>query len=971
MRCTKNRASGINLKIVIGSLLLLLCIGAFLPASAESLGYFTGRVWNDLNNDGIMDPDEPAVVGVTLQLIRDDTGEVMTTVSDETGVYIFTDLPNDTYAFSVELPKAMMLARYTNTVGLRSILTGDDKNNTRSFIVRSTEPRENMDLGLVDSAIIRGLTYLDMNYNGNYDEGEPPYAGVKLQFIRNYQDYVAGEIITGEDGVFEFDYVRTGNYRFRAIVPDDGSTFTLVPGEPSYFSNLFGARPERRENSVDDIDVENGMVYEYYIGVVLGGEISGRVFNDKNYSGVEDSSDSGMSGITVQLVDTDGAVILETNSNKNGNYTLENVMPGTYTLRYLRKNGYTFTKYRPLEAGGNDAVLSSSDEYGETEPFTIIMSEILTDYNAGMVQAASLEGVFFYDENDDGLMDKTEGGFTEGSVRLVSTDGEIDLTQSVNDDGSYQFSGVPPTDYTLYYLLPEHAEMAKVVKDGNTIEHQGLENAVTGLTLKAKKNYKQPLAGAVKLGTFEGYAFMDLNANGALDEGETPVADVSVGLSLTGAPEDAVTAVTNADGAFSLTGLRPGEYDLSIQLPEGLIFAGNIIQSGITLDRTDAYSAPVLFSTLLRRTSNGIGVVAPAVVQATVWLDENQNGTRDDGEPGVGGLTYTLFDEIRQQTVTTITSAEDGTASFANVRPSTYTVSFALPADSSPVAGVGTMTETEGKLAESGIVIQSGDIYTAVSSGIVSTTSLGGTVLADQTGGRVPVENTEVRLYKADETQILQTVLTDASGVYRFDGLWPGSYVIEVVRPDGYVFTRPGDPALSAEDSMISQISDEYGTSEPVALRMSQDQLNNNVLFTIPAKVGSLVWLDENENGLIDNSEPTIAGVEISLTQDGAAIYTTTSNEWGYYEFNSVYPGEYILRAYAYPELNITMAIPAVQIISSCLTLGDGSIAVSDPFTVESQSVNFFYHLGYVLKSGETLPADVTKGGSQDWTFGD
>lgn len=971
MRLTKNGTSGNHLKLIIGSLLLLLFIATFASASAETLGYFSGRVWNDLNNDGLMDADEPVVSGVTLRLTREDTGEVLTAVSDETGVYGFSDLPNDSYAFSVALPEAMLLARYTSESGLRSILTGDDKNNYRNFIVRYTDPRVNMDVGLVDSAIIRGLTYLDMNYNGNYDEGEPPYAGLKLQFIRNFVDRPVQEVITGADGVFAFDYVRTGNYRFRAIVPDDGSAFTMVPSEPGYFSNLFAARPGRRENSVDNIDVANGMVYEYYIGVALGGKISGTVFNDKDYSGVKNGSDSGLSGITVQLVGTDNKIVSETTTNKSGNYTLSDAMPGTYTLRFLRKTGYTFTKYRPTESSGNDAVLSPSDNYGETEPFAVEMSQIITDYNAGMVQAASLDGIFFYDENDNGLMDKTEGGFTEGSVRLVSTDGEIDLTQAVNADGSYQFSGVPPTAYTLYYLLPEHAEMATVQKGGNTIQHQGMENAVTGLTLKAKKNYTQPLAGAVKLGTFEGYAFTDLNADGVRDEGETPVADVGVSLVPTGAPEGAQIAVTNADGAFSVTGLRPGEYDLNIQLPEGLIFSANILPSGIILDRTDAYSAPVLFSTLLRRESNGIGAVAPASIRASVWLDENQNGSRDAGEPEVGGLDYTLYDELRQQTVTTVRSGEDGTALFDNVRPSTYTVSFALPADSSPVAGVGTMTESNGTMLQGGIVLQAGGAYTGVTGAIVSTTSLGGTVLADQTGGRAPVQGTEVRLYKTGEPSVQQTALTDVNGVYRFDGLWPGDYVVEVVRPDGYVFTRPDDPALSAEESVVRQIGDELGTSEPITLRMSQDRLENNVLLTIPAKVGSLVWLDENENGLIDNNEPTIAGVTISLTQDGAESYTTTSNEWGYYEFDSVYPGEYILWAEAYPELNITTAIPAVQIISSCLTLGDGSYAVSDPFRVESQSVNFFYHLGYVLKNGKTLAPELTQGPSQDWTYGD
>ncbi|NBJ14003.1 MAG: hypothetical protein FNP40_00185 [Dehalobacter sp. 4CP] len=962
------RSSGT--KGIVWGLTLLVVAGVFCFASAnDTLSTFSGVVWNDVNNNGLMDPGEPAVSGVSLHLTREDTGELLTAVSDEAGYYIFTELPNDAYAFSVDLPPAMLLARYTSEGDLRSIPTGDDVNNYRNFVIRYTDPRVNMNLGLVDSAIVRGIAYLDMNYNGNYDEGEPPYAGVKLQFIRNYVDRPVQQVITGEDGVFVFDYVRTGNYRFRAIVPDDGSTFTLVPDTIGYFSNLFQSRPGRRENSVDSIDVENSMVYEYYIGLTLGGEINGTVFNDKDYSGVKNGSDSALSGIAVQLVGADGAVVAQTNSSKSGAYTLKDVMPGNYTLRFVRKDGYTFTKYRPLDTDGNDAVLSATGAYGETEPFSVAMSQVLTDFNAGLVQAATVDGVFFYDENDNGLMDKAEGGFTDGSVRLVSDDGEIDIIRPVDADGSYTFSGVAPTSYTLYYMLPEHAEMARVQKGGNTVAHQGSVNAVAGLVLKANKHYTQPLAGAVKLGTFEGMAFEDLNADGIRDAGEAALAGVSVSVSRIDGSGDAAAAVSDGNGAYSVTGLRPGEYKLEVLLPEGLIFSHSILASGIPLDTVGAYSAPVLFSTLLRRVENHIGAVMPATLQASIWLDENRSGTRDDGESMVGGLLLTLVDEASGQAVSTAQTGADGTATFTAVRPSTYTVMFELPADSQPVVGVGTLTESEGIMRQSGIEIHAGDAYTDITGGLVSTTSIGGTVLADQSGGRAPIGNVEVRLYAEGNPSLLGSTVSDAQGRYRFDGLWPGGYVLEVVRPDGYVFVRPNDPAISAQGSVISQISDEFGTSDIVALQMAQDSLQNNVLFTIPAKVGSIVWLDENENGLIDGNEPMIGGVTISLMQDNAAIYTTTSNEWGYYEFANVYPGEYTLRAYAYPELDITTAIPAVKLISSCLTLGDGSIAVSDPFKVESETVNFSYHLGYILKNGETLPAEVTAGGVRKvWT---
>lgn len=958
-----------SLKRIAWGLLSILFASLLCVASTSYAASFTGRVWNDINNDGLMDGSEPGVPGVTLSLRRVDTKELLTAVSDEAGGYVFTDLPNGSYVFSVDVPQSMLFAPYKKEGGdLRSVLTGEDNDITRTFVIRAGESLSDMNVGLIDSAIIKGMVFLDLNYNGDYDEGEPPCADVTMEVIRNASDRSMGKIKTDDTGLFYFDAIRTGNYRLRAILPDNGSLFTRVPASPGYTSNLFENRTGRRENSIQSIDVENSIVYEYYVGVAVGGQITGTVFEDRDYSGVLERSDRKLSGVTAELVAADGTVADQVKTSSAGAYTFSGVMPGEYTVRFLRPDGYTLTKYRPLEEDGNAARLSQADAYGETEPFTFTMGESKSGLNAGLVQSATLGGVFFHDANDNGLMDEGETGFTDGRVRLLSDDGEIDITQSVNPDGSYFFSGVVPTTYTLYYLLPEHAEMAKVVSGGNTVAHQGLENAVTGISVKAKKNYTQPLAGAVKLGTFEGYAFEDLNANSVRDEGEAALEGVTVTLYPRGAKDNAVSVTTGADGLFSITGLRPDNYNLEIALPGGMIFSGDILSSGIALAASNAYSAMAPFATLLLRSDNAIGAVVPAALQASVWLDENNNGAQDPGERSLDDLVYALYDEVRHMYVMTARSGEDGTAVFHNVRPSTYTVSFDLPDDAQPVSGVGTFTQSGRTMRQSGIEIHAGDSYTAISGGLKCTTSVGGTVAADKAGGRLPIAGVQVQLYMEGSAALIQSTVTDIHGMYRFDGLWPGNYVIEVVRPNGYVFIRPNDPDAKAEDSIIRQISDEFGTSDPFSLYMAQDQLALDVLLTIPAKVGNMVWLDTNGNGLIDGGEPMLNGVSISLKQDGVTVYTTTSDEWGYYEFADVYPGEYTLEAVAYPELAITMPVPELRIISSCLTSGDGKLASSNPFSVTSESVNFFYHLGYILKRDEAMPPEVTEGAHQIWT---
>ncbi len=953
-----------------GCVLLIILLLSAWPgmAAADGAGSFSGRVWNDYNNDGLMDADEPGIPGVTLTLKRSDSGAALTAVSDETGAFLFASLANGSYTFGVDVPKGMLLARYRKEGDLRSVLSGDDSAFTRSFPVSAASPLTGMNVGLVDSAFVQGAAFLDVNYNGVFDTGEPPYAGVTMEIIRNVSERSMTRLRTDETGTYLFDAIRTGNYRLRAILPDDGSTFSVVPGEPGYYANLFSARDGRRENSLESIDVENGLVYEYYVGVALGGKITGTVFEDRNYSGVMETSDRTLSGITVQLVDAQGVVAAQTATGAKGGYTLSNVMPGEYTVRFLRKDNYTFSKYRPAEAGGNAAQLAAEGAYGETEPFQFTMTETLDGLNAGLVQAATLGGVLFYDANDNGLMDTGEAGFTDGQVRLVSQDGEITLTQGVAADGGYFFSGVVPTAYTLYVLLPEHAEMAKVTGGGNTVAHQGRENAVPNLTLAAGKSYVQPLMGALKLGTFEGYAFDDLNASGTQDAGEAALAGVTVALRQKDADTAAKTVVTSADGLFSLTGLRPDDYVLEITLPDGRIFSSDVLASQIALDATNAYGAPLPFAALLSRASNGVGTVVPATLEASVWLDENRNGRRDDGERLLDGLEYTLYDETNRKTVMTARAGEDGTAVLRNVRPSVYTVSFSLPEGALPIAGEGTFTQRGNTMLQTGITIQAGDALSGVSCGLQCTASLGGVVSVDQTEDTAPVEGAKVLLYAEGSAEPLQETVADAQGSYRFGGLWPGRYVVEVVRPDGLVFVRPDDPEHLAQQSVIQTIGDETGTSEPIEIFMARDSLLNRVLLTVPAKIGNQAWLDLNANGLIDGGEPMIPGVTVNLLQNGTIVYSTVSDEWGYYEFSTVYPGEYTLEAIAYPALAITAPAPGFRIISSCLTAGDGNRATSDPFRVTSGLVDFAYHLGYTLKDGETLPAEITEGAHRLWS---
>ena len=63
-----------------------------------------------------------------------------------------------------------------------------------------------------------------------------------------------------------------------------------------------------------------------------------------------------------------------------------------------------------------------------------------------------------------------------------------------------------------------------------------------------------------------------------------------------------------------------------------------------------------------------------------------------------------------------------------------------------------------------------------------------------------------------------------------------------------------------------------------------------------PGSISDYVWLDMNQNGIQDPGEPGIEGIIVNLyMSDGSFVATTTTDEFGFYIFDNLSPGEYYL----------------------------------------------------------------------------
>jgi SdrD B-like domain len=203
----------------------------------------------------------------------------------------------------------------------------------------------------------------------------------------------------------------------------------------------------------------------------------------------------------------------------------------------------------------------------------------------------------------------------------------------------------------------------------------------------------------------------------------------------------------------------------------------------------------------------GISQILKASLGDKVWYDYNCNGIQNSGEPGVCGVTVTLF-KCSDNTVVGTPKVTDsyGKYLFSNLVPGNYYVKFsnlpsgysfspkdvsgcsdALDSDADPYTGkTGCETLISG---ENNLTYDAGIIHS-------SKASLCDKVWYDnnrngcQDYGEQGVPCVTVTLYRCSDNRIVcNSDITDGDGKYHFSGLPAGNYYVKFSNlPSGYSF---------------------------------------------------------------------------------------------------------------------------------------------------------------------------------------
>jgi thermitase len=125
------------------------------------------------------------------------------------------------------------------------------------------------------------------------------------------------------------------------------------------------------------------------------------VWEDIDGNGIQNLGEQGIEGVPVNLYQSDDSLVASTASGSDGHYSFDNLYPGDYYLEFVPPEGYLFT----LENQGTDDTIDSdaSVSTGKTSMVTLAIGQSDPDWDAGLIQSASLGDLVWEDTDGNGI----------------------------------------------------------------------------------------------------------------------------------------------------------------------------------------------------------------------------------------------------------------------------------------------------------------------------------------------------------------------------------------------------------------------------------------------------------------------------------------------------------------------------------------------------------------------------------------
>ncbi|KAI2514320.1 oxidoreductase [Fragilaria crotonensis] len=813
--------------------------------------------------------------------------------------------PAGTYSFTNRVP-GDYIVQETNPSGYP--LDVSDYDNSADGDAADSDTTVNNSIGV---KLLPGENDTDNNFqdsnNGKIsgtvkDDGGNPLVSVLIT-LKRLDGTTVATTLTGTDGSYLFSELEPDSYNVfeenpplfpinvsdrdtdpdsvpdptdSDIAVDNKIGVVLQPGETDKGNDFVDSNKGKITGSVTD-NLSNplvGVLLELKSGTTvikttLSGGNGGYVFDGIPPGTVKDDNGGPLSGVTVQLKDSTGAVVRTTATNGSGAYLFSNVFPGTYTLFEINPPGYN-TDVSDYDTSNDGDAPDSVTTVDSTIGVVLLPGE--NDDNNDFVDSDN--------GSISGTVTEDQGMLVGVKLTLTTSNGVPVATTATNSNGAYIFSNVEPGAYFVVETNPD-AYPSNVKDEDSTLDgdsgdtNKDVDNSIPVTLQKSESD--------------TGNDFVDSN-NGAIsgtvkdDDGQA-LKNVIIQLKDTISGSIIQTAATNVLGAYSFNELEPGDYTvIEIQPGSHPISISDRDEVG----DGDAGDSDTTVDNLIQVT------LKPSESDASNnFVDSNKGSisgkvTSADGDL-LSNVLITLLNGSSNIVATTVTDS-NGKYLFAKIPPGDYKVIETNPADFP--SNVSDKDESnDGDAGDNNdaidnaiaVTIQPGEAdkdnnFVDDDNGAIS-----GSVTDDQ--GK-PLANVKIELLKGGpDGSVIDTVFTNAVGSYTFNSVEPGDYVVKETNPVDYPKNlSDGDRSSDGDADDLSTTPDNL---IKVTLKPGELDSDNNFVDSNNGSISGTVKDDEGK---------PLAGVTIQLQNpNGTIVATTTSGSSGAYTFPDVEPGPYVL----------------------------------------------------------------------------
>ncbi|MFI0781651.1 SdrD B-like domain-containing protein, partial [Staphylococcus aureus] len=497
-------------------------------------------VWEDTNKNGVQELGEKGVGNVTVTVFDNNTNtKVGEAVTKEDGSYLIPNLPNGDYRVEFSnLPKG-----YEVTPSKQGNNEELDSNGLSSVITVNGKDNLSADLGIYKPKYNLGdYVWEDTNKNGIQDQDEKGISGVTVT-LKDENGNVLKTVTTDADGKYKFTDLDNGNYKVEFTTPE-GYTPTTVTSGSDIEKDSNGLTTTGVINGADNMTLDSGFYKtpKYNLG--------NYVWEDTNKDGKQDSTEKGISGVTVTLKNENGEVLQTTKTDKDGKYQFTGLENGTYKVEFETPSGYT-----PTQVGsGTDEGIDSNG----TSTTGVIKDKDNDTIDSGFYKPTYNLGDYVWeDTNKNGVQDKDEKGISGVTVTLKDENDKVLKTVTTDENGKYQFTDLNNGTYKVEFETPSGYTPTSVTsgndteKDSNGLTTTGVIKDADNMTLDSGF-YKTP---KYSLGD---YVWYDSNKDGKQDSTEKGIKDVKVTL-LNEKGEVIGTTKTDENGKYRFDNLDSGK----------------------------------------------------------------------------------------------------------------------------------------------------------------------------------------------------------------------------------------------------------------------------------------------------------------------------------------------------------------------------------------------------------------------------